>query len=661
MIASEARGGSVEGWTPRGRVRSGASVGATTAGRRAARRAGPEQGRTSGGWQQGGLAATGLQQGHPAATPAPGAARRASAAGTAPHPPTAGTTGRAPSTTNRTPVAGRAPSTTDLTPTGGTAGRAPSTTDRTPTTTRTLSRSAAGRRATARPRPTSWRRSVDRRPRPGHGLLHRLRLAAVVASALVLVVNGTAWGLYRDVTAGITTTDVISGGGDGGPLDILLVGVDSRTDAQGNPLPQEVLQQLHTGGDNPRVLNSDTIILLHVPEDGGAAVAFSIPRDAYVPIPGYRTDKINAAYPAVQALTAERLVGEGVKDRARIDTESAQAGRSALIGAVEQLTGVHVDHFAEVNLLGFYNLTKAIGGVDVCLKGPVDDPLSGAHFPAGPRTVDGGDALAFVRQRHGLPEGDLSRIRRQQVFLAAVADKILAGGTLTDPSKLTGLVQVVQQSVVLDRGWDLLAFALQASGIAAGNLEFLTVPTKGTETNARGSVVKVDPAEVRAFVEQRSAERVEAARRARAAAAAPTPEPPPPLDVEAAHYVVHVHNGSGATGLASRVQDRLAGLGFVRGTVDNTADTPTSVVRHRDSPDAAKAVAAQLGGIDVEQDDAVPSGHLQVVLGADAPTRIPGLPAAGAPAGDSAAPAPAGGTAAPAYPAITAAGVPCVD
>ena len=275
-------------------------------------------------------------------------------------------------------------------------------------------------------------------PRPAHGRLHRLRVATAVASALVLVLTGVAWGLYRDVTAGITTTDVIAGGGDGGPLDILLVGVDSRTDTKGNPLPQEVLEQLHTGGDNPRVLNSDTIILLHVPEDGGAAVAFSIPRDAYVDIPGFRTDKINAAYPAVSALTAERLVGEGVRDRARIDAEAAQAGRIALIGAVEQLTGVTVDHFAEVNLLGFYNLTRAIGGVDVCLKAPVDDVLSGARFPAGPRTVSGADALAFVRQRHGLPEGDLSRIRRQQVFLAAVAAKILSGGTLTDPAKLAG-------------------------------------------------------------------------------------------------------------------------------------------------------------------------------------------------------------------------------
>jgi LCP family protein required for cell wall assembly len=469
---------------------------------------------------------------------------------------------------------------------------------------------------------------------------------------LVLALDGVAWGLYRDVTAGISTTDVIAGGGDGGPLDVLLVGVDSRTDAHGNPLPQEVLAQLHTGGDNPAVLNSDTIILLHVPRDGGA-VAFSIPRDSYVDIPGYRRDKINAAYPAVQALTAERLVREGVQDRARVDAEAAQAGRSALIGAVQALTGVTVDHFAEVNLLGFANLTRAVGGVDVCLRAAVDDPLSGARFPAGPRTVAGADALAFVRQRHGLPDGDLSRIRRQQVFLAAVADKVLSGGTLTDPAKLTGLVRAVQESVVLDNGFDLLAFARQASGMAAGDLEFLTVPTGGTATNARGSVLQVDPERVRAFVAERAAARAEAARRERAARdeAPAAPAPPPPLTIEADHYVVHVRNGSGVDGLAGRVLGHLGGLGFVRGTVDTAADRETSVVRHRDSDDAAEAVAEQLGGMEVEQDDAVPSGHLQVVLGADAPRLVPALvPAPSAP-----------GAAPPADGPITAAGVPCVD
>jgi LCP family protein required for cell wall assembly len=511
---------------------------------------------------------------------------------------------------------------------------------RTPTTPPT------GTKRSPRPtrdRPTPARSGRDR-------IVRRLRVAAVVSSVLVLAVTGTAWGLYRDITAGIVTTDVIAGGGDGGDQNILLVGVDSRTDAQGNPLPPEVLRELNSGADTG-VLNSDTIMLLHVPEGGGAAVAFSVPRDAYVDIPGYRTDKINAAYPAVKALTAERLVAEGTRNAAQLEAEAARAGRSALIGAVERLTDVQIDHYAELNLLGFYNLTKAIGGVDVCLAAPVDEPLSGARFAAGQQTIAGRDALAFVRQRHGLPDGDLSRIRRQQVFLAAVGDKVLSAGTLTDPAALGALIEVVQQSVVLDEGWDLLAFAQQASDIAAGNLEFVTIPTAGLETNNRGDVVLVDPDDVSRFVEARiEAQRIAAEQAAEVREA----EPPPPVDVIASRYIVDVRNGSEIAGLASDARDHLTGLGFDGGTVGNGEPAETTVVRYTGpDADAARSVADQLGGVDIESDGTVAQGHLLVVLGADFDTSV--IPAPAAPVAE------VGSAPPPVDAAITSASVPCID
>jgi LCP family protein required for cell wall assembly len=469
-----------------------------------------------------------------------------------------------------------------------------------------------------------------------------------------MALTGTAWGLYRDVTAGITTTDVIASGGDGGDQNILLVGVDSRTDAQGRPLPPEVQRMLSSGPDTG-VLNSDTIILLHVPEGGGAATAFSIPRDAYVNIPGYRRDKINAAYPATKAQAAERLVAEGVRDPVRVEAESAREGRSTLIRTVEDLTGQTIDHYAEVNLLGFHNLTTAIGGVDVCLREPVNDALSGAQFPAGPQTISGTDALAFVRQRHGLPDGDLSRIRRQQVFLAAVADKILAGGTLTDPVRLGALVNVAQQSLVIDDGWDLLGFARQAADLAAGNLQFVTIPTSGRETNTRGDVVLVEPRAVEEFVEQRIAQHAAAAESAAAAAEAANAVPPPPVDLVTSRYVVDVRNGSDMGGMAASVAEHLRDLGFARGIVDNADSTETSVVRYTGPDgDAARVVAEQLGDIDVEPDGTVARGHLHVVLGTDFdPAVVPGS------AEESPTPAPVPDPA-PTDP-ITAAGVPCVD
>jgi LCP family protein required for cell wall assembly len=483
----------------------------------------------------------------------------------------------------------------------------------------------------------------------------RLRTAVIIASTLVLTLTGTAWGLYRDVTAGITTTDVIAGGGDGGDLNILLVGVDSRTDAQGRPLAPEVQRMLNSGADTG-VLNADTIILLHVPEGGGAATAFSIPRDAYVNIPGYRRDKINAAYPATKALASERLAREGVRASARRDADAAQEGRSTLIRTVEDLTGQSVDHYAEINLLGFHNLTTAIGGVDVCLRAPVDEALSGARFAAGPQTISGTDALAFVRQRHGLPDGDLSRIRRQQVFLAAVADKILAGGTLTDPARLGALIEVAQQSIVIDAGWDLLAFAQQAADIAAGDMQFMTIPTTGRETNARGDVLLVEPSAVSEFIETRVAEQAAAAEAAAASARVAAAVPPPPVDLVTSRYVTDVSNGSDIGGLAGSVAAHLQGLGFAPGVVDNAEATGASVVRYTDPDrDAAHAVAEQLGGIDVESDGTVARGHLQIVLGADFdPAVVP------TPAEEPAAAATGDAAPEPSEP-ITAAGVPCID
>ena len=144
--------------------------------------------------------------------------------------------------------------------------------------------------------------------------------------------------------------------------------------------------------------------------------------------------------------------------------------------------------------MGFYTLTNAIGGVDVCLKNPVDDELSGARFPAGPRTVAGHDALAFVRQRHGLPNGDLDRIRRQQAFLASMSRKILSSGTLADPLTLARLLDAVRGSVVLDGDWDLLRFGQQMQDVSGGAVAFLTIPTQGTQNiDGRGDVVRRRP------------------------------------------------------------------------------------------------------------------------------------------------------------------------
>ncbi len=333
------------------------------------------------------------------------------------------------------------------------------------------------------------------------------RVLVALLSATVLAASGYGWATLKRVQQSVNKTDVLTVLSDvpnappvlDGATDILLVGSDSRTDAQGNPLPADVLRQLRT--EAAEGVNTDTLIVLRIPHDGGKATAISIPRDTSVPIPDLGEDKINGAYGLTKYATVRRLEGEGVTDRAELEKQGDQAGRRALVQVVQDLTGVRVDHYAEINLYGFYLLTQVIGGVEVCLNAGTSDPSSGANFGAGRQRVTGGDALAFVRQRN-LPGGDLGRIRRQQVFMSAAVAELLSAGTFTDQAKLTGLLDAVTKSVVVDEKLDLVTLAQQAKGVAGGSVEFATIPVADADArNERGqSVVRVDVATVKAFV-----------------------------------------------------------------------------------------------------------------------------------------------------------------
>ncbi|MBB5923052.1 LCP family protein required for cell wall assembly [Actinoalloteichus hoggarensis] len=349
------------------------------------------------------------------------------------------------------------------------------------------------------------------------------RSVTALVSVAVLGLTGYVWTRFNQVQDSINTTTVLrdldefsiapepppSADSSAPPpppvedtaTDILLVGTDSRTDAHGRPLPEHVLRQLRTEAEVG--LNTDTIIMLRIPDDGSAAYAISIPRDTSVPVPGLGEEKINGALGLMKTQRARELRAEGVTDPERIARESDDAGRRALIGAVGDLTGARIDHYAEISLYGFYLFTEAIGGVEVCLNRATSDSDSGANFASGYQTISGGDALSFVRQRN-LPGGDLDRIVRQQVFLAALVDQVLSTGTLTDPGRLHDLLDAMQSSVVLDDALDPLVFARQLQGVAGGDVSFVTIPVTGVGLrNDRGqSIVTVDRQEVRDFVEE---------------------------------------------------------------------------------------------------------------------------------------------------------------
>ncbi|WP_328300345.1 LCP family protein [Streptomyces sp. NBC_00435] len=332
------------------------------------------------------------------------------------------------------------------------------------------------------------------------------RTLLATGCALVVLAGATAWYLYDDLASSIGSSRALEGAEKSkhGDTNILLMGLDSRRDQNGEPLPQAVLDKLHAGSSDIGGYNTNTLILLHVPADGGRAKAFSVPRDDFVElrgVPGFTGKaKIKEAYGRAKAKAEEQLSAQGVKDRRQLETAGREAGRRAELDTVRAFLGVPIDHFAELNLAGFYHLADALDGVPVCLRKPVKDSYSGADFPAGRQTLNGQQSLAFVRQRHGLTNGDLDRTKRQQAFLAGATYKLNQAGTFTDPVKLIKLIDSAKQDVVTDQGWDLLSFVKQAKNLSGGNVEFVTLPIEAFARNHDTEINVVDDMKIKRLI-----------------------------------------------------------------------------------------------------------------------------------------------------------------
>ncbi len=333
-------------------------------------------------------------------------------------------------------------------------------------------------------------------------------MALTLLSVLVLAVTGTIWWSTNLVIGGFDVSRALAEAkvakSTGGAANILVMGLDSRKDRNGDDLPADVLQQLHAGDGSNGGYNTNTLILLHVPADGKKVVAFSIPRDDYVSLVGVKSrekGKIKEAYGLRKAEVADQLAAQGVSGR-DLEEQSRESARAATLATVERLVGVPIDHFAEVSLVGFYDLAKTLGGVEVCLNNPVRDGYSGAAFPAGRQKLNAAQSLAFVRQRHGLADGDLDRTHRQQAFIAGVMVQLQKQGVFSDVRKLQSLISVAQQDVVVSDGWDLEQFARQVGQIAGTDLTFTTLPVTGYANVGDQAVNLVDAKAIRAQVQK---------------------------------------------------------------------------------------------------------------------------------------------------------------
>ena len=448
---------------------------------------------------------------------------------------------------------------------------------------------------------------------PAHAGWRRrlLRGGAAAAATVAVVATASGWYAVHGLLGGINVSRAL--GTDeprstGGEMNLLLIGLDSRKDQHGDDLPQEILDQLHAGDSESGGYNTNTLILVHVGSDD-RVVSFSIPRDDYVPftgVPGYQHIKIKEAYGLTKAHTEQQLADEGVTDRQELETEGREAGRKATIKAVRSLTGVPIDYFAEINLAGFYHLTENLGGVTVCLNQSVHDDFSGADFPAGIQTLDASQALAFVRQRHGLKNGDLDRTHRQQAFLISVMHQLQDAGTFSDIAKVKSLMDMAHEDVVLSEGWGEEQFNRLAA-LAGGDAEFRTLPVVRYE-NVNGQDVNiVDPQAIRTEVA--------------AAFGMTTPTTSAALSAPDPATVVDVVNAGKTIGLAATVSQDLAGHGFTAGDVrDPLTDEPpyTSVAYGPGAAADAHNVTSVLG-IDHGDypDNTLPPNHIRVILGED--------------------------------------------
>jgi LCP family protein required for cell wall assembly len=343
----------------------------------------------------------------------------------------------------------------------------------------------------------------------------RGRVLLIAAVVVVVLVLGYAGYSYFRLTRGITTSDVIaSGGATGSPrgdTNILIMGLDSRVDENGDPLPADIYEALHAGDAADGGLNSNVLMLLHIPADGSKASVISIARDDYIDLAGCPDKqckgKIKQAYGLGYAAESATLAKDTSLSKQQREQKARDAGRSAEITTVSQFLGVPVDHFVEVTMVAFYQLAQVVQPITVCVKEATQDSYSGANFVAGEQKIDASQAVAFVRQRRDRYERynftDLDRERRQQAFIASLATQLKQAGTLANPVKLQQIIDVTKQNTAVDSGLDLLSFAQDAERMAGGNVTFYTLPITSFGKDPQGEDINVvDKAQIQATVKQ---------------------------------------------------------------------------------------------------------------------------------------------------------------
>ncbi|MFE2633798.1 LCP family protein [Streptomyces scopuliridis] len=424
--------------------------------------------------------------------------------------------------------------------------------------------------------------------------------------------------VYQHFNGNIDTIDV-QGAGSGGfkkdqPVNILLIGTDKRTGA-GN----------EGYGDAGSVGHADTTLLFHVSKDRTNATVLSIPRDLITDIPDCETK------------TADGTKVIPGTSQARFNTSLGQDERDpgCTMRTVKELTGLTVDHFMMADFNAVKTMSTAVGGVEVCVGKDVDDPKSHLKLSKGTHTIQGEQALAFVRTRHAFGnESDLTRIETQQQFLSSMIRKMKSGDTLTSPSKLFKLAEAATNALTVDTGIGsiekLSDLATELAKVDPKNITFTTLPVLDNPAEVVKATVVVNDTKAKPLFSmmQNDVSLTEVQQKEKAdekAAKAKQEELLKGTKADASDVRVDVFNGGGPQGSAQETLNWLQNTeGVLKST--NKGNAPADVAKTTleyapNQADQARALAEMMGlpatAMKPGTEDAVGLQAMTLTLGGD--------------------------------------------
>jgi anionic cell wall polymer biosynthesis LytR-Cps2A-Psr (LCP) family protein len=489
-----------------------------------------------------------------------------------------------------------------------------------------------------------------------------------LAAAIVLVVSGYAHGLLKDAAALEQGGASLGDSSSVGAMNILLMGLESRTDFEGNTLSAGQLTETHSGSDEPGgdlgAQDTDTLILIHIDAGGRKATGWSIPRDDVVNYPSavgvdgvtITEGKVDAAYN--DAYNQYIAKNDGTQSGDALYTGANQAGELFEVQTVESLTHVHIDHFVVSNIIGFYSIASELGGISVCIgSAPASIEPGGEGFTTGSNLIDlpaagdplsdsnsgfdafedgynikqGGNqylhlgaaqSLAFVRARDSLPGVDIGRTHRQQAAIDYIIYDLKHRNILTDPSTIDNLLTASTSFIKTDSGFNLLDFAPQMESLTGSNLKLSTLPdaaVTGIDIPGLGDNQDANYVYVPDLAQEVNDSFY--------GSAAVTPSK---------SVTVDVFNGSGTDGLAGEASTAFADLGYSVGQAANassqsqqvTADT--QVFYGAGAQTQAAVIADDMGVQSATALSSVAAGHVEVLMGSDVIALPPGLEQFGA-------------------------------